>query len=191
MAYDINHFNGTTDPPTADYPFGDVVNTPNGTIVDRVALNDMWQFFQKAMALSFITPNNLPDNVTNTYQYIEAVFGETTTAVTAGTGWVLPGAGILPTARRTACTRNRIQLEGIMVSNSATPNQILGTLPSGYRPVSNVYFSVPKYTNIGTVMSTVVIEIFNSGDIAIYNTSDIPTATTDFISLNGVSFFIN
>jgi hypothetical protein len=188
MAYDINHFSGTTVPPSTDYPFGDVLNTPNGTIVDKVALDDMWQFFQKAMALSFITPNNTPDNHANGYQYIEAVFGETITAVTAGTGWT---SGGVVNARRTACTRNKIQLDGLMATTSHTPSATLGTLMSGYRPLANVLFSVPKYTLGTTTYSTIVIQITNTGNITIPNASDVPTGVNDFIALDGVSYFYN
>jgi len=73
MAYDTAHLTGTVVPSGGAYPYGDLVNAPNGTRVNKKMIADMWQFFQRAMSKTNITPNNLPDNNTNGYQLYEAV----------------------------------------------------------------------------------------------------------------------
>lgn len=63
-------------PANSDYPWGDIkddTGVGDGTNVDRVNHADYHQTFRKLLSLASITPNNLPDNVTNGYQYITAL----------------------------------------------------------------------------------------------------------------------
>ena len=63
-------------PVSADYPWGDIKDNTgggNGTKVNRLNHADYHQTFRKLLALANIMPNNLPDNVTNGYQYIQAL----------------------------------------------------------------------------------------------------------------------
>lgn len=73
MAYNLTSFDGSTTPPNADYPWGDVLNDPNGTRVNKKMMADILQLFQKMMANTFITPSDTPDNVTNGYQLWDAL----------------------------------------------------------------------------------------------------------------------
>lgn len=63
-------------PVTADYPWKDIKDNTganDGTPVDRDHHADYHQTFRKLLALASITPNGLPDNVTNGYQYVDAL----------------------------------------------------------------------------------------------------------------------
>ncbi len=73
MAYEIADLDGSVEAPSSDYPWGSIKNKPAGTRVNRKMLTDMVQFFQQAMSVCAITPNGLPDNVTNGYQYMRAI----------------------------------------------------------------------------------------------------------------------
>jgi hypothetical protein len=60
---------------SSDYPYGRPKNntgTNNGTPVDLEFLGDYVQFFEHIMNQAAITPNGLPDNVTNGFQLFEA-----------------------------------------------------------------------------------------------------------------------
>ncbi len=65
--------------PDADYPKGKIKDETNpgvsddGTILNEILHGDIVQFFQKLIIDSGITENDLPDNVTNGYQLIDAL----------------------------------------------------------------------------------------------------------------------
>jgi hypothetical protein len=64
------------DAPDADYPRGrvrDKVGATLGTEYSEILHGDVIQFFQKLVIDSGITENDLPDNVTNGYQLLEAL----------------------------------------------------------------------------------------------------------------------
>lgn len=63
-----------TNPADADYPNGDVKDNPSGTPVNRLVYGDFHQFFEKLMLDSGLVANNQRDNVSNGYQYIEALY---------------------------------------------------------------------------------------------------------------------
>lgn len=73
MARKITDYNGSVIAVGATYPFGDIKDAPSGTIVDRTSYADMHQFFQKLMFSAGITPNGLPDNVTNGWQLMQSL----------------------------------------------------------------------------------------------------------------------
>jgi len=62
--------------PTADYPQGKMVNKSagtTGTSINEDLLNDLMVTIEKIKAESGVTPNNLPDNVTNGWQLLQAL----------------------------------------------------------------------------------------------------------------------
>lgn len=68
------------DAPTTDYPGGRIRNKNNavvppvvGSPVVEEMYGDIIQFFQRLLVLGGVTPNDLPDNVTNGYQAILAL----------------------------------------------------------------------------------------------------------------------
>lgn len=64
------------DTPTADYPKGRVRNKVGatiGTTYTEELVGDLYQLFQKLVVDASITENDLPDNVTNGYQLLDAL----------------------------------------------------------------------------------------------------------------------
>jgi len=64
------------DAPSGDYPKGrvrDKVGATIGTTYSEILHGDIIQLFQKMLIDGGITENNLPDNVTNGYQLLEAL----------------------------------------------------------------------------------------------------------------------
>ncbi|OJV51652.1 MAG: hypothetical protein BGO31_00160 [Bacteroidetes bacterium 43-16] len=62
-------------PPDADYPYGAIKNdtgTGDGTPVDVQVYGDIHQFFARLFAISGLTSNGLPDNLTNGFQLYDA-----------------------------------------------------------------------------------------------------------------------
>lgn len=60
---------------SSDYPFGkirDKTTAQNGTPVNTVVYGDLHQFIEQLMNGAGVTPNGLPDNVTNGFQIYEA-----------------------------------------------------------------------------------------------------------------------
>ncbi len=72
----INNFPNYDNSDPTNYPGGQIKDDSgigDGTQADVNTVGDIYQFFYKLMALSGITPNDLPDNVTNGYQLIQAL----------------------------------------------------------------------------------------------------------------------
>jgi hypothetical protein len=70
-----------TDAPSTNYPGGRIRNKNNSTVPPIIGTpiveelyGDMVQFFQRLLVMGSVTPNDLPDNVTNGYQTIQALF---------------------------------------------------------------------------------------------------------------------
>ncbi len=62
--------------PNGTYPFGDIKDNPgdgSGTPVNRLVYGDFHQFFANLLFTAGITGNDLPENSTNTFQYIIAL----------------------------------------------------------------------------------------------------------------------
>ena len=72
MAYEIADFTGTVLAPSVANPYGGVVDAPGGTVVDKKMVWDLLVFAQRMMSLAGVTPNNLADDTTNTFQLYEA-----------------------------------------------------------------------------------------------------------------------
>lgn len=64
------------DPATSDYPKGrvrDKAGAVQGTTGNEILFGDLMQFFQKLVIDAGITENDLPENVTNGYQLLDAL----------------------------------------------------------------------------------------------------------------------
>ena len=72
MAYKITDFTRSLAPHTG-YPYGDTQDDPSGTLVNRLAMNDLFLFFQRLCATNGITPSSNADNDTNGYQFVQAL----------------------------------------------------------------------------------------------------------------------
>lgn len=63
-------------PPSTNYPYGNIRDnngSGNGTPLDQISHADYHQTFRKWLEMAGITPNNLPDNVANGFQYVQAL----------------------------------------------------------------------------------------------------------------------
>lgn len=79
MARDILDLSNV-DGADSDYPYGRVrdISTPgaqDGTQVNEKMVGDVLQFFNKLMDEGNITPNGLPDNTTNGFQFFQGLEG--------------------------------------------------------------------------------------------------------------------
>lgn len=137
MAHEITELTRSV-APSADYPWGDLKDNPNGTLANRMMFTDLLQTMQRAMAQAGITPNGLDDNTTNTYQLAQALgleawtdLGTTLIAPDTDTGSVTVQSGDIIYNRYRLVGRTfqwKIQLQTVTVSGS--PNQIIFTLPA-------------------------------------------------------------
>ncbi len=73
MAYLITDLTGTTVPAGGAFPFGDVVDAPNGTVVDKKMVTDLLQTVQKMFDYISVVPNSTPDGFANGYQIFDAL----------------------------------------------------------------------------------------------------------------------
>tara|TARA_R110001606_G_scaffold382218_2_gene543869 strand:+ start:56 stop:613 length:558 start_codon:yes stop_codon:yes gene_type:complete len=60
-------------PASAEYPFGDIKDTPSGTPVNRYTNGDIQQFLRQLATRGGVTPNGLRDNDVNGYQLQRAL----------------------------------------------------------------------------------------------------------------------
>lgn len=75
MAIGIENFPNIT-AATSDYPKGaikDDTGANDGTPVNKLVYDDVHQTHMKLLLMAGLTANNLPDNVTNGYQYVQAL----------------------------------------------------------------------------------------------------------------------
>lgn len=62
-------------PPGGAFPYGNIKNNSginDGTPIDKSVYADFHQFFARMLGLSSVTPNNLPEDSVNGFQYMEA-----------------------------------------------------------------------------------------------------------------------
>lgn len=114
-------------PIDSDYPYGDIkdkTNTEQGTDANREVISDHFQFFERMFALSGITANGLPDNLTNGFQLYEAFrkltrpYNVYTAKITqVGTG--APTAVVLENTLGTNVTLTRVGVGVYQFNNTA------------------------------------------------------------------------
>lgn len=77
MARKITDYNGQVTAPNSDYPDGrikDSTGLNDGTVYDEKAYGDIQQFFMKLLRQAEITANGNPENETNGFQFMAALF---------------------------------------------------------------------------------------------------------------------
>lgn len=167
MAYDIQHFDGVVNPVTGTDPYGTIKDAPSGTIINSKSNSDMQVFLQRMMDLAGITPNNLPDNVTNGFQLYAAYMApkfDNTGIVWTNSGnnvWSSAGGGYYDV--KYSVRGNIVTLCGVAVNSAGgTPatSSIL-TLPSAIRPAKTVEI-VAMYGTLG-VPAVLMLDIAPSG----------------------------
>lgn len=73
MGRRITDYEGTIIAPGGDYPNGNIKDNPNGTRINSKSNADIQQFFQRIAADAGLTLNGLADNLTNGFQYVQAL----------------------------------------------------------------------------------------------------------------------
>jgi hypothetical protein len=140
-----------TDAPDADYPYGNVRDKAPGiagTPMNTALIGDALQFFERMMGQAGITPNDLPDNVTNTFQLYDALLATINALITAvptlhvvgATGQPVFEGGSLPSSigndLRFYKIGNEVVIDGSFRANHnfALGDNAIFTLPAGFRP---------------------------------------------------------
>lgn len=72
MAHEISQFTRPVAPYTG-FPYGDIANDPSGTLVNRLFITDIIQFFQRMAADAGVTLNGTDDSSVNGYQFVQAL----------------------------------------------------------------------------------------------------------------------
>jgi hypothetical protein len=116
MAYEVKNYTGGG-AATTDYPHGlwvDNTGTGGGTLINKQALSDVWQFFMRLMDDAGIAFNNSPDTVTNGFQFVQALNGQ---VAKFGDSWaaLMGASGLTP-----------VILSGCVVSTSIGHASIYG-----------------------------------------------------------------
>ncbi len=133
------------DGPTAAYPNGNIRDndgTGNGTPVNKLNHADFHQFFARILVEAGITPNGLPDNAYDGFQYIDALKALIdndlnkdwiTTGLVFGLNWSASGGYGFGFRK----IRGVVHLRGRIQKAAGNPNagDVIFTLPVGYRPL--------------------------------------------------------
>lgn len=155
MAIGIENYpNVDTSDPT-NYPNSSIKDDPSGffgTPVNRLTYDDLQQTFRRALTNTDIAPNNLPDNVTNTYQYAQAfglepwkAAGNPTFTAIGGGSVSTVGATILYNKYRRAGKTVYYQFTIVGMTISGTVTSIEMVLP-----FLTTAFSNPSGQQVGT-----------------------------------------
>lgn len=180
MAYDILNLTGTVDPVTGTNPYGYPKDAPSGTVVDKVMVGDMLVFFQRMMVLAGFTPNNLPDNNTNTFQLWNAFYKWINPPWT-NTGVVfendVPGNNVWDNAggaygnfhyRVVGDVNDGLVFFGGVMENTAAgspASPIIMNLPAAIRPTYTTVIGAWEDTGGGGTLVPIQLEIQTGGDI--------------------------
>lgn len=186
MARAITDFDGTVVPVDADYPSGDIKDNPSGTVINRKSNSDIQQLMQKMMREAAITPSGLPDNDSNGYQLYDAINilsggGVWADISSFGTDWA-GAAGNEPRYKK-KIFGSTVFFAGVFKTTGTSPDQIIGTLPSGFRPSRALIISAVTYNPFGPIAAPICIGIDPSGAISITNTGDVPAIANIVIDI--------
>lgn len=145
--------------PSGDYPNGrirDNDGTNNGTPVNEFIYGDIHENIAKLMRRYAITYNNLPDNETNGYQFIEAL-----RALPNKNDKLLSlneaGSNVLINVKLSSLENNEMFL-GIAQTSSEGKSNVLGTLDNSTKPINVIGNFVPgDYVILINTMSNITI----------------------------------
>lgn len=157
------------DSPSGDYPNGRVrdLNGGAGTLLNEVLMGDIIQFFQKLVIDAGISENNLPDNVSNGYQLLEALedkFKPSWNTITLVNNW----------AGGSNSARYRVHIDGTVEidlnidtdQSGSISDPTLGVLPAGARPQEDKYFAISNTSGMSSITPR-QMRIDTSGNIDI------------------------
>lgn len=158
------------DPATLDYPNGktrDKTLGIPGTIFSNGLMGDIIQTFQKLIIESSITENDLPDNVTNGYQMLSALFKHSVP------NWVAPSSGIDLSNVKFVYFDNGLYFHKTTVNTSTNPELDITNWVNVFKyDTINNSFSFNEYktgdisfTNINANISLDFGQVSQSGNI--------------------------
>lgn len=183
-------------PPNPDYPYGAIKNDTgvgDGTPVDFQVYNDVHQFLSRLFALSGLTANGLPDNLTNGFQLYEAfeklagLQAWTTATITPTASTATPGA----TAVLSGTTYSKFKIVGKTfiwnftsgVTTTGSPLDLSVTLPESITLPSGLSNGI----SVGGRMHTkgTVVTVNGSGaSIVTFDGSAFPNQTNARLSFS-------
>jgi hypothetical protein len=180
--------------PSSIYPYGRIKDNPgdgSGTPVNEQVYGDIHQFFEKLMADAGMAANNAPESVYDGFQLNEALqrYINITLALEASISWTTSGlslgSGVTNTSFRFKKTyRNTIKLDGRLTKVAGVNGFTFATLPIGYRPSVDKYFSIPCFGFLAGPGWSAYIA--TSGDISIYENG--PAAGPSAVNLSGSNY---
>jgi hypothetical protein len=193
MALAIND-KQNTDAPSALYPQGNIRDndgTGNGTPVNKQVYADFHQFFARILVEAGISPNHIPENAYDGFQYIQAlknVAGDLNISYSA-TGLTYPGAvasaGANLGIRKTV--RNTLKMQGVLNApgSGGSFNVSILRLPIGYRP-SIERWSVVAVSQVAGSNFAATMQIMTDGNIVF---SPVPSGVV--LSGGTLSFYLD
>jgi len=180
MARKLSDIPNTT-PINADYPNGkinDDTGSGNGTPVNEAVNGDIVQFFQKLLMGASITANTLPDNDGNGYQLIDALDIRIRDKMPPIDAWhnMTSGGNYDVDYRKT--NLNTLQMK-IQLSVGYPATNTIFTLPSGYRPITEIVMPIADSFSIiiqtdGVVKAGANSAQGDSGSLTSYMFVEIP-----------------
>ena len=166
MSRGLENFTPFIESATGDYPWGNVkdgTGIGDGTDVNKLNHSDYHQTFRRLLSLAAINPNGLQDNVTNGYQYIQALDN----LYKSFNGAIYTAVGL---------TLTYLHKRKIIVAQSTTTNiQIF--LPPSTQLVNGETITILNNGNLPVTVSAILpdsINVFgvNSADINMYQKGD-------------------
>ena len=187
--------------PNAAYPYGDIkdnTGSNNGTPVNKSVYADIHQFFARIFALSGLTYNNLLDNATNGFQYVDALVKyikiiidgrpkHVISAYSTGQFTTTSGVNVILINNKSIDTESEF---------SITTGRFTPTEPGYYELTCNSQFNLPTGTAAAV---SIGLDVRKNGskinDNAItYITNNVffySVSSTIIVSLNGTSDYID
>lgn len=161
------------EPIDAAYIYGDIKDDTlsglfNGTPLDRALFSQYIQFFERMMAISGITANGLPDNLTNGFQLYEA-FRKVSRPYNVYTALISQSGTNVPTAivleNTTGVVNPTFTRSGVGIYNIVFPSAILTTNKT--TPLVGPLTAVSR-SSAASISSTTTAQIFtgSSGVLA-------------------------
>lgn len=204
MAYKITDLDGGTTGATTAYPYGDVMDDPGGTRVNRKMLDDLLQFAHRLMSDAAIVPNSTPDNATNGYQLVQALYTAINQESSAWATTVGAQAGSTQPVRLYGCSYTTVSghyviAQGWVFYNGYLcycPAQTVATPGGGYVQAT-VSFADGLPTIMATAVTLVTTDSTHFGFSAIENWSTavgidaINTAITSLQTTTGTGSWTN
>ena len=161
----LNYPNTDTSDPS-NYPDGRIKDDPagiTGTPIGEVTWGDMAMFFDKLMRFAGIAPNNLPDNETNGYQFMQAL-NKLYSNADSGLAEAFGGSGFVP-----------VRMSGIVITPGVSPDL---NVSAGYFYYNNKLYRLTAGSYDGGISPGVAKPC-----LLLSTTDGLPTATIGMVNV--------